>query len=103
MSGQVFILVRFRKRCRIFEFSALYYRVSIAQDHPTRRYHISIRSLTTEVQEPNQRCTPDANRWECVSDRRVGRTDTAAAGTPGIPRTKTTGSYRINLVTIRSL
>ena len=68
------------KRCATTEFSVLCYQPSIAQDHPTGWYHISLRSLTTELKEPNQRCTPDANRWECVSDRR------GAAGGPARKR-----------------
>ena len=61
-------------RCATTEFSVLYRIVRIAQHHPTRRYHISLRSLTTALKEPNQRCTTDANRWKCVSDRRAGHT-----------------------------
>ena len=55
-------------------FLVLYRIVRIAQDHPAGWYYISLRSLTTELKEPNQRCTTDANRWKCVSDRRAGRT-----------------------------
>ena len=55
-------------------FLVLYRIVRIAQDHPTGRYYISLRSLTTELKEPHQRCTANTNRWKCVSDRRAGRT-----------------------------
>ena len=57
-------------RGTITEFLVLYRIVRIAQDHPAGWYHISLRSLTTALKEPNQRCTTDTNRWECVSDRR---------------------------------
>ena len=36
----------------------------IAQDYPTGWHHISLRSLTTKLKEPNQRCTTDANHLE---------------------------------------
>ena len=55
-------------------FLVLYRIVRIAQDHPSGWYHISLRSLTTELKEPNQRCTTDTDLLECVSDRRAGRT-----------------------------
>ena len=44
----------YKKRCTTTEFLVLYRIVRIAQNHPTGRYHTSLRALTTEAQDLNE-------------------------------------------------
>ena len=53
-----------KRVARSLSFRYYTFIVRIAQDRPTGWYHISLRSLTTELKEPNQRHITDADLLE---------------------------------------